>query len=330
MFYIYRPNSSLSARAIVNALGEARRVRNIDRVRRPMTRGDVVVCWGHPIPQHREAYIPEGVTVIGNQPLRTKFNDIRTLTRAGVPTVEAATTHPETLLPARPARPARPDVNGYNATFNTRYNVLAEAVEQMPDEVMDEAGQKVEPATTALLAAMEAMTSHLLTDPAQLPAEPELRDDGEWLGRLNSHHGGNDLIDPSDNPDFYVKKVNITREWRVHSFDGRSIRAAEKVEREDFEGTPHPWIRSYDLGWRFSYRDGAVRQAHRDLAHRAVRALGLTFGAVDIGEVDGNLIVIEVNRAPGLDGTTPERYARAIQRYVEEGPNPANTEARNA
>jgi glutathione synthase/RimK-type ligase-like ATP-grasp enzyme len=60
-----------------------------------------------------------------------------------------------------------------------------------------------------------------------------------------------------------------------------------------------------------------VSPAHRNLAKKAVESLGLTFGAVDIGrKADNSLIVLEVNRAPGLEGNTINAYANAIVRYL--------------
>lgn len=77
------------------------------------------------------------------------------------------------------------------------------------------------------------------------------------------------------------------------------------------------WIRSWDSGWRMVWQEGAVKQRHRDIAHQAVSALGLDFGAVDIGELaDGTLLVLEVNRAPGIEGSTLEAYANAIEAWA--------------
>jgi hypothetical protein len=138
-----------------------------------------------------------------------------------------------------------------------------------------------------------------------------------WLGRLDSHAGGNDLLTPPEEPDFYVRKEAFRREFRIHSFSGRSIRAGVKTEREGVDQI-HPWIRSWDGGWRVSYDGESVKQRHRDLAHQAVAALGLDFGAVDLGEGPGKeLIVLEVNRAPGIEGGTIEAYARAIEGWFQ-------------
>ena len=138
--------------------------------------------------------------------------------------------------------------------------------------------------------------------------------DGEWLGRRASHVGGRDFFDPPVRPDFWVKREDIVKEIRVHSFNGRSLRAGVKIPRVGV--VPHPWVRSWEGGWRISY-NGKVRQRHRDLAHKAVVALGLDFGAVDIAILkDKRMIVLEVNRAAGLEGGTLGVYANAIQEWA--------------
>lgn len=158
----------------------------------------------------------------------------------------------------------------------------------------------------------------------------KVSDYGEvMLGRKIYHQGGLDLLDKGTRADYYVVKETFTTEYRVHSFAGRSIRAGVKVARRGFEpcaeaawkpGLLHPWIRSYDGGWIISYTGFASTPKLRTLAARAVKALGLTFGAVDIGENHhGTLKVLEVNRSPGIEGGTTAAYVRAINRWFKEG-----------
>ena len=143
------------------------------------------------------------------------------------------------------------------------------------------------------------------------------REGETWLGRANSHIGGADLLAPPARPDYWVKKEDITREYRLHIFRGQSIRAGRK---EKFREDAHPWIRSHDAGWHLVYDGHGVTDRHRDAAKQAVTALGLDFGAVDVGErADGSVLVFEVNRAPGLEGNTIAAYATAIQSWANEG-----------
>lgn len=149
-----------------------------------------------------------------------------------------------------------------------------------------------------------------------------------YYPRSNYHTGGTDLLKVPDHIDFYTKKEKFTKEVRIHVFDGRSIRAGEKIPREGFkkcseEGWKpnmdllHPWVKSYDGGWKISYNNFESTSDMRGVAVKAVKALGLTFGAVDLGQrADGTWLVLEVNTSPGLEGGTIHSYVRAIQSWA--------------
>lgn len=126
-----------------------------------------------------------------------------------------------------------------------------------------------------------------------------------FIGRSMNHEGGTDLLTESGH-DYYTKKLEFTREVRVHIYKGKAIHTGLKVALPN----AHPWIRSYEGGWRIDYsRSKDVAQSRRDLAKKAIAALGLDFGAVDIGVLKGdNAVVLEVNTAPGIEGETLEAY----------------------
>ena len=151
-----------------------------------------------------------------------------------------------------------------------------------------------------------------------IPAAPA-RPTGEWIARVYNHVGGNDLLTPPSRANYYSKKEAFVKEYRVHSFLGKSIRAGVKAPREGFAAgrNLHAWVRSWDGGWRILYDGVSSKKRHREIAHAAVTALGLNFGAIDIGEkANKELVVLECNRCPGLDGTTPQIYAEAIQKWI--------------
>lgn len=135
-----------------------------------------------------------------------------------------------------------------------------------------------------------------------------------WVGRMHKHTGGEDLLHPPLNPAFYVQRLNVVREFRIHVFGGISIRAGMKVPRV---ADPHPWVRSYDGGWKLDYGEVCqkyLKQKVRDAAKAAVAALELDFGAVDVGLLaDGTVVVFEVNKAPGLEGNTLQVYVNKIK-----------------
>ena len=65
--------------------------------------------------------------------------------------------------------------------------------------------------------------------------------------------------------------------------------------------------------------DVVVPDVCRSLAIDSVAALRLDFGAVDIiwNKRHDRYYTLEVNTAPGLEGTTLERYSNAIRRLCE-------------
>lgn len=299
--YVYRRNISESATLLADALGFRRWRDQRTPLTTRATTGDRVISWG-------EQFAKAGVLVLNGGALRSKLTDAEVLAAAGVPTIAVSRTRPVVTPVEVPAGPD-PAVAAFN-----RAQELAE------DFVEEEVGTTVNRSAPRIRGVEELSTafSNLLTamrTPAPVATTTTPTDTAEWLGRSSSHVGGTDLM-RNNASDYFVRKEQLTREFRVHSFLGRSIHAGVKVPRPGF-ANPHAWIRSYDGGWMISYDGDTVRQAHRDLAHRAIEALGLDFGAVDIGEkADGTLIVLEVNRAPGIEGGTLAAYTRAIGRWT--------------
>lgn len=145
---------------------------------------------------------------------------------------------------------------------------------------------------------------------------------------LNGHSGrGIVLANTTDklvNAPLYTKYKKKRKEFRVHVFQNRVIDVAEKRRRRvenrppEFDG----YVRNLANGWVFC-RDNVIRPADMDgLAVAACNALGLDFGAVDIiwNERENKCYVLEVNTAPGLQGTTLVNYARAIANWARSQP----------
>lgn len=115
----------------------------------------------------------------------------------------------------------------------------------------------------------------------------------------------------------YIKKM---KEFRVHVAFGNVIDIQEKRKRSDYEGEYDSRIRSFHKGWVFC-REGIQEPAElRDMAVRSINALGLDFGAVDIiyNERSNQCYVLEVNTAPGLEGSTVASYRDAVRNYCRE------------
>lgn len=116
----------------------------------------------------------------------------------------------------------------------------------------------------------------------------------------------------------YVEYIKKKKEFRVHVFNGQVIDVQEKRKMRNFDGEINTQIRSHANGWVFC-RDNIVEPRNlRDIAVRAVAACDLYFGAVDIiwNERTDSCYVLEINTAPGLEGTTLINYVNAIRRVL--------------
>lgn len=112
----------------------------------------------------------------------------------------------------------------------------------------------------------------------------------------------------------YTEYIPKKAEYRVHVFNGEVIDVQEKRKRRGFDGTRDTRVRNCVNGYVYC-RDGIdPPQGMSQLALDAVRALGYSYGAVDIiwNERRAACYVLEVNSRPGLMGTTAERYRDAI------------------
>jgi hypothetical protein len=116
----------------------------------------------------------------------------------------------------------------------------------------------------------------------------------------------------------YTKFLPKTNEFRVHVFQGQVIDYIEKkkVLTANRTDTFNKYISSINMGWVFSRTGIRDIPEVRAIAIKAVAALGLDFGAVDIVYENGFPYVLEVNTAPGLSGTTLVKYANAFRKYM--------------
>lgn len=113
---------------------------------------------------------------------------------------------------------------------------------------------------------------------------------------------------------FYVKYKRKVREFRVHVFQGRVIDIQEKLRSQ---GHDNALVRNTANGYVFargSLERNPVPEVVHTAAIRAVSALRLDFGGVDIGlSKDGTVLIYEINTAPGIEGTTVTKYRQAIE-----------------
>ena len=151
---------------------------------------------------------------------------------------------------------------------------------------------------------------------------------GQMMPRSLHHRAAADLLSHTHTTGaaLYVQRVPVEHEFRIHVFRPHpaedrwlSIRAGLKVKvRED----AHPWIRTLGQGWNTDYGEACMSILRdysivRDAAKAAVKAVGLDFGAVDVGLSGGYATVFEVNGAPGLaNAATAAAYARHINKRI--------------
>jgi len=137
-----------------------------------------------------------------------------------------------------------------------------------------------------------------------------------------SGHSGNGIF-VSSTPEglvpagLYTKRVKAKYEYRVHVWKGEVIDFQQKKRRNGVES--NFLIRNHTNGYVFARGDVELPEMVKSESIAAISALGLDFGAVDIGYVerDNKAFVYEVNTAPGIEGTTVSRYQNVINNLKE-------------
>ena len=119
----------------------------------------------------------------------------------------------------------------------------------------------------------------------------------------------------------YVKYIKKQDEYRVHVFAGEVIDVQRKMRSTDVADEDVNWqVRNHDNGFIFG-RDGIEPPAGiEEMCKKCITSLGLDIGAVDViyNKKADKMYILEVNTAPGLTGTTLEKYAAAISKYCGE------------
>jgi len=141
-----------------------------------------------------------------------------------------------------------------------------------------------------------------------------------YCRRLLSSHSGNGIVICNDgdklvSAPLYTLHTKHKHEYRVHVFRDQILDVQQKKKKLGY-GNGNG-IRNHSNGWVYARAEIAPTEELLSSARRAVNLLGLDFGAVDIGHrlIDNKFFVFEVNTAPGLEGTTLDKYAKAIYNY---------------
>jgi glutathione synthase/RimK-type ligase-like ATP-grasp enzyme len=138
--------------------------------------------------------------------------------------------------------------------------------------------------------------------------------------RVLRGHGGEGITvceraDQLVDAPLYVQYIPKKFEYRIHVFNGEVIDAQEKRRDREVPDDEVDWrIRNHDNGFIYARQELEVPDAVMKAAVTAINSTDLHFGAADIiyNEKQSRAYVLEINTAPGLEGTTIERYADAI------------------
>lgn len=112
----------------------------------------------------------------------------------------------------------------------------------------------------------------------------------------------------------FTKYKKKKREFRVHVFKDQVVAVTEKKRRKEFDGVRDTKIRNLQNGYVFVQTVVDEPEGLRDLALRAASVSASDFRGVDVGynQLKDELFVIEVNSAPGIQGTNLTKYLEAI------------------
>ncbi len=111
----------------------------------------------------------------------------------------------------------------------------------------------------------------------------------------------------------YVAYIKKKEEYRVHIANGNVFDVQRKVRRADAK--IKDWrVRNHATGFVFQRNDLNPPDELEDVALDTMSAFDLDFGAVDIifNAKEDRCYALEINTAPGLEGTTLANYAREL------------------
>lgn len=112
----------------------------------------------------------------------------------------------------------------------------------------------------------------------------------------------------------YTRYMKKRDEYRIHVCRGEVFDIQRKARRNDFP-TPNWQVRNHENGFIYA-RDGVDPPAQvLDYATQTLAITGLDFGAVDViwNDKAEQAYVLEVNTAPGLEGTTLTKYTTMMR-----------------
>lgn len=154
----------------------------------------------------------------------------------------------------------------------------------------------------------------------QNPAKGWLLDGETVVARTKlTGHSGQGIVIMKELYEFieaplYTKFFPKTHEYRVHVFQGNVLDVTEKRKRNGTGSREQSIVWNHDNDYVFCREDVDCPWDVIDASLRAVEALQLDFGAVDVGydRERNQVAVFEVNTAPGVVGTTLNKYVEKL------------------
>ena len=120
----------------------------------------------------------------------------------------------------------------------------------------------------------------------------------------------------------YVKYIPKKEEYRIHVVNGEVIDSRRKALSENFDKGQANWkVRSHQNGFIFAKDGFEVPEQVSEQAILAVGVIGLDFGAVDViwNNFYKKAYVLEINTAPGLEGSSVDNYKEAFDKMYKMG-----------
>lgn len=140
-----------------------------------------------------------------------------------------------------------------------------------------------------------------------------------------SGHSGNGIVLAHNEAEvvrapLYVKYIKKQDEYRVHVAFGEVIDVQQKRRKSGEEVPTNFQVRNHHTGWVYCRENIQLPDGAAGMAVKACQELGLDFGAVDIiyNAKRNQPYVLEINTAPGLEGTTVTKYTEAFTKQFKE------------
>lgn len=153
----------------------------------------------------------------------------------------------------------------------------------------------------------------------------EWAESGRVVCRTILSGSGGKGITIASNPDqvidakLYTKYIPKKEEFRIHIFEDEVIHVQRKARVRNIPNEDVNWaVRNLEGGFIYAKENVKLPDCCQTLALDAMKLCNLDFGAVDViyNEGQDRACVLEINTAPGLMGTTVDKYTEAFRKFV--------------